>query len=59
MPKLLRVAGYVHGQIVLTTIPPVWVFKLMDTITGVINAVTFLQKVDYAVEAQPKCSALY
>jgi hypothetical protein len=44
MPKLLRMTGYVHGQVVLTTIAPVGVLEFVDTVTGVINAVAFVQR---------------
>jgi hypothetical protein len=59
MPKLLRMAGYVHCQVVLTTIVLVGVLEFVDTVTGVINAVAFLQKVDFAVQRQPKRSAFH
>src|SRR5271170_6644221 len=59
MPKLLRMAGYVHGQIIFTPILPVSILKFVDTVTGVINAVALLEQVDFAVECEPKRTALY
>src|SRR5713226_5384922 len=51
--------GYVHGEVVLATIAPVGVLEFVDTITGVINAIAFLQQIDFAVERQTKRAALY
>src|SRR2546425_11460388 len=58
MAKLLRMAGHIHGEVVLTRIAPIGIFEFVYTIAGVINAVAFLQEVDFTIERQPKSAAL-
>src|SRR5690349_14478262 len=57
--ELLRVASYVHGQVIVARNSWVGVLEFVDAIACIVDAVASLQHVDVAVQRQPQCSALY